>query len=742
MPGAARWLMSTAAAHLCTCADSGCLPARSPSTQLGDLVDLALVSAGFIDGALDLGHTHFLPPAAPHSWATWWDWPRRCCRPSPTPRRPCCRMCRFRPPLRRQVRGRGMLRYRRGVAGGRLLTACCAAMNGKLGLGVAAGRQCHTAKCLLIMYSAASRPRAGEEEAAGGAAASEKCQREAFLKQNPALLQKFTADLLPLMIKVGRRGWQHAAPAGAWSGLIGLIPCPPAAKSTPASLLAAQRLVTSLGAQLLPHGCAPQVYSSSVTPQVKRQCLTTLAKMLHFNSADTLAGEWRVGSHVAGWGSTCRARRCCGGCAWPGMPRVCPPSLTDADQCVLCDLPTPCSPTGGPAQFVTHHHTELLRCLWTHQPLLCPPPLLPPCSPVGGPAHLLARRRPAGRPRLDCGRLRHAGGGHAQTQLCGTPLACLLVVKWHVGGSTCATYSGACSGVQLARWWQNPPTLLLRARAPHFLRVLSLVLQMAEALMEKLPDIFSQFFLKEGVVHAVDQLAAVQPSPPPPEASKSAAAAAADKGKARRSGGGERPASRAADKDGGASEGGDMRTPAGDTLRLAVGARARRFNARYFTDSSGRTVGERSGRAHGLAGMGQRKGLMGVAGLRELQHHAVGACAVSRHPPLPSATNPTPPVQAVRRRAPACCATSAPACPTQTPFPLCLRRWRAPATPRSPPLSCCPAAACVRSRPTCRCAVAGCGRCQTAHARTWIPGYCICCPALSLGLCGALACWR
>lgn len=51
----------------------------------------------------------------------------------------------------------------------------------------------------------------------------------------------------------------------------------------------------------LPHGCAPQVYSSSVTPQVKRQCLTTLAKMLHFNSADTLAGE-RVGSHVGGCG--------------------------------------------------------------------------------------------------------------------------------------------------------------------------------------------------------------------------------------------------------------------------------------------------------------------------------------------------------------------------------------------------------------------------------------------------------
>lgn len=120
---------------------------------------------------------------------------------------------------------------------------------------------------------------------------------------------------------------------------------------------------------------------------------------------------------------------------------------------------------------------------------------------------------------------------------------------------------------------------------------------MADILMEKLPDIFSQYFLKEGVVHAVEQLAAVQPSPPLSEAGQSQAAAA-DKGKGRRSGGssdrGDRPASRAADKDGGASEGDDVRTPAGDTLRFAVGARARRFNARFFTDDSGRTVGELS----------------------------------------------------------------------------------------------------------------------------------------------------
>lgn len=63
----------------------------------------------------------------------------------------------------------------------------------------------------------------------------------------------------------------------------------------------------------------------------------------------------------------------------------------------------------------------------------------------------------------------------------------------------------------------------------------------------------------------------------------------------------------------------------------------------------------------------------------------------------------TPPSQAARLRARACCATSVPACPTPLPCPHCLRLWRAPATPPSPPLSCCPAAACAHSRHTCRC---------------------------------------
>lgn len=37
------------------------------------------------------------------SWVTWLAWRPRCCRPSPTPRRPCCRACRPCPRSRPQV---------------------------------------------------------------------------------------------------------------------------------------------------------------------------------------------------------------------------------------------------------------------------------------------------------------------------------------------------------------------------------------------------------------------------------------------------------------------------------------------------------------------------------------------------------------------------------------------------------------------------------------------------------------
>jgi hypothetical protein len=49
-------------------------------------------------------------------------------------------------------------------------------------------------------------------------------------------------------------------------------------------------------------------------------------------------------------------------------------------------------------------------------------------------------------------------------------------------------------------------------------------LQLAEILMHKLPGIFSKYFLKEGVVHAVEQLAASAPQPAGEEKAKSKAA--------------------------------------------------------------------------------------------------------------------------------------------------------------------------------------------------------------------------
>ncbi|EFN55600.1 hypothetical protein CHLNCDRAFT_52424, partial [Chlorella variabilis] len=218
---------------------------------------------------------------------------------------------------------------------------------------------------------------------AGGEESEEVCQRTRFVHDHPALLQKFSADLLPLMI---------------------------------------------------------QVYSSSVTPQVKRQCLTTIAKMLHFNTAHTLAA-------------------------------------------LLEELPA----------------------------------------------------------------------------------AALVAALLGARDSTVAAYG----------------------------------MQMAEILIEKLPDVYHQYFLKEGVVHAIDQLAATPPAAAAAAADAAAAGGAAQESSGgaaglaarvgRRLSGGGRPASRAADKDAGEAAAAP-RAAAGDALRAAVGARARRFHARYFTDGKGHAL--------------------------------------------------------------------------------------------------------------------------------------------------------
>ena len=45
----------------------------------------------------------------------------------------------------------------------------------------------------------------------------------------------------------------------------------------------------------------------------------------------------------------------------------------------------------------------------------------------------------------------------------------------------------------------------------YMVQVVARALQLAEVLMQKLPDVFLTYFAKEGVVHAIDQLAAAAP---------------------------------------------------------------------------------------------------------------------------------------------------------------------------------------------------------------------------------------
>ena len=51
--------------------------------------------------------------------------------------------------------------------------------------------------------------------------------------------------------------------------------------------------------------------------------------------------------------------------------------------------------------------------------------------------------------------------------------------------------------------------------------VISSAVQMAEILMQKQPKVFSSFFLKEGVAHAIDQLASEHVPAPPADAAHS-----------------------------------------------------------------------------------------------------------------------------------------------------------------------------------------------------------------------------
>lgn len=143
--------------------------------------------------------------------------------------------------------------------------------------------------CGLPTCRALHRADGDAPRASGG---GEACQRTQFLRDNPALLQKFSADLLPLMIKVGAAALLAGPFVLRASGCVA-NPCLAfLTASSFGQLVGLQCRVVSCRKHAMHHRCMAatmQVYSSSVTPQVKRQCLTTIAKMLHFNTAATLA---------------------------------------------------------------------------------------------------------------------------------------------------------------------------------------------------------------------------------------------------------------------------------------------------------------------------------------------------------------------------------------------------------------------------------------------------------------------
>lgn len=98
-------------------------------------------------------------------------------------------------------------------------------------------------------------------------------------------------------------------------------------------------------------------------------------------------------------------------------------------------------------------------------------------------------------------------------------------------------------------------------------------MQMAEVLMVKLPDVFEKYFLKEGVVHAMEELTLAAPADQRSvEGRVTRARSSADKSS--------RP-ERQSDK-----------TPTGSALRSSLALHARRFCQRYFTTNEGKPIGE------------------------------------------------------------------------------------------------------------------------------------------------------
>ncbi|KAK9803385.1 hypothetical protein WJX72_003423 [[Myrmecia] bisecta] len=114
--------------------------------------------------------------------------------------------------------------------------------------------------------------------------------------------------------------------------------------------------------------------------------------------------------------------------------------------------------------------------------------------------------------------------------------------------------------------------------------VVAMALRLAEMLMDKLPDVFTKHFLKEGVVHAIDQLAATAPPPAPIAKPKPVKRSSSrlNKGKDKKEEKKEEPPAAAPQA--------APAAPAPPPLRTAVALRAQKFKAAHFSSTSGASI--------------------------------------------------------------------------------------------------------------------------------------------------------
>jgi E3 ubiquitin-protein ligase TRIP12 len=212
-------------------------------------------------------------------------------------------------------------------------------------------------------------------------------------------------------------------------------------------------------------------------------------------------------------------------------------------------------------------------------------------------------------------------------------------------------------------------------------------MQAAETLMAKLPDVYTQLFLKEGVVHAMEQLAA---SAAPADAAAAPAEGVSTRRRSQAAGAPAAP-SAAERSAAAAAAAAAAKAPAGDALRSALGVRARSFCARYFIDEHGEPIGARPLQPHC-----RRRRRRARNPLCFLLLDPFCCCS-----PLFLDLAPRHALQAATPRARAPWPTSARACPTPLRWATCCARWAAAAAASPSP---CPPSSCSAPAPSAPCA--------------------------------------